>query len=87
MMKFVAVVLISTVLAPSISAAALPNSQPIAWEAVEKLPLGARLRLVFTDASIATGKLVRLTPTPSHWPTRVRGGQGSVCCATRARSR
>lgn len=58
-MKSVAVVLMVTVLAPSICAAS-PYAQTIAREAVEQLPAGARLRLVLTDGSIAIGKLVRV---------------------------
>ena len=59
-MKSVAVVLLVTVLAPSISAAGSPYVQTLAWEDVEQLPAGARVRLVFTDGSIATGKLVHV---------------------------
>ena len=78
-MKFVTVVLISAVLAPSISVAASAHAQPIGWEVVEKLPAGARLRLVFTDGSIATGKLVELGPDAITLADTsiVRGRQGS----------
>ena len=79
-MKLVAVVLMVTVLAPSISAADLPNAQPIAWESVAQLPAGARLRVVFTDGSIATGKLVHVRADAITLAdiSLVRGRQGSA---------
>jgi hypothetical protein len=80
MMKSVAVVLLVTVLPPSMSAAGSPYAQTIAWETVEQLRAGSRLRLVLTDGSVVTGKLVHVQSDAVTLAdaSLVRGGQDAI---------